>query len=136
MKLPPTLTPWLGWALALLALGAGYQGYGWRGLVLALTVIAFWLILQFSRALRVLRNAGQAPVGRVASAVMLNSKLHTGMRLMDVLRLTGSLGKKLSDPPEEQFEWADAGGDAVRVSLRDGRVNAWRLQRGAEAEPS
>ena len=47
----------IGWTLAAGALLVGWFGYGWRGLVLALTVLAFWLLLQFSRTLRVLRGA-------------------------------------------------------------------------------
>jgi hypothetical protein len=120
----------LGWALAVAAVAAGYVGYGWKGVVLALTVIVFWLLLQFSRALRVLRNAAAAPVGSVKSAVMFNARLQPGQRLPDVLKLTGSLGRKLSDAPEA-WAWADAGGDAVHVTLVDGRVSAWELKRGA-----
>ena len=45
----------LGWALALAALVAGYVGYGWPGVVLALSVVVFWMLLQFSRALRAMR---------------------------------------------------------------------------------
>jgi hypothetical protein len=131
MKNPWNLGPWFGWALAALALVVGYWSYGGPGVVLALTVIAFWSILQFSRALRALRQAGQAPVGQVASAVMLHAKLQRGQRLVDVLRLSGSLGVKLSDPPQERFEWRDVAGDAVEVELVNGRVNGWTLKRQA-----
>lgn len=55
----------LGVALAVAALGLGYTSYGWRGVVLAVTVVVFWLLLQFSQALRVLREAGARPVGTV-----------------------------------------------------------------------
>ena len=127
--------PWLGWALALAAVVAGFWSYGWKGLVLAITAIAFWLLLQFSRALRTLRDAAQAPVGMVANAVMLHSRLAAGMRLPDVLRLTGSLGRRAgtadSQPVEETWAWADAAGDEVHVLLRDGRVQSWQLQRTA-----
>ncbi len=47
----------VGWLPALAALAAGYLGWGGRGVVPALTVAAFWLLLQFSRSLRVLRTA-------------------------------------------------------------------------------
>ena len=57
----------LGWVLAALALATGYWAYGWRGAVLALTVTMFWLLIQFSRALRVMRLAAQSPVGKVPS---------------------------------------------------------------------
>jgi hypothetical protein len=124
-------SPVLGWALAAVALAAGYVGYGWRGLVLALTVVAFWLLLQFSRALRTLRNAASAPVGSVANAVMFNAKLQRGQRLPDVLKLTGSLGRKLSEEPEA-WAWADGGGDEVQVTLVAGKVSDWRLVRAEQ----
>jgi hypothetical protein len=123
---------WLGWGLAVAAIAVGCGAYGWRGLWLALSVVVFWLLLQFSRSLRALRLASRRPVGEVASAVMLQARLQTGMRLPDVLRLTHSLGRKLAEHPET-FAWSDAGGDAVHVELRDGRVTAWQLHRSAES---
>jgi hypothetical protein len=123
----------LGWGLAMLALAAGYASYGWRGVVLALTVIVFWLLLQFSRALRVLRNAAGAPVGSVKSAVMFNAKLSVGQRLPELLKLTGSLGRRIGDTPEA-WAWADGGGDEVQVTLVGGRVTEWRLVRAEAAQ--
>jgi hypothetical protein len=112
---------------------AGYVGYGWRGLVLALTVIVFWLLLQFSRSLRVLRNAAGRPVGSVDNAVMLQAKLHAGMRLPEVLRLTRSLGQAVAPEPDETFAWADAAGDRVELVFNGGRLARWNLQRAAAA---
>jgi hypothetical protein len=123
---------WLGWVLAVAALAAGYVAYGWRGVLLALSVVVFWLLLQFSRSLRVLRQAAGAPVGDVANAVMLQARLHTGMRLPDILKLTRSLGRKVADDPET-FVWTDAGGDAVHVELRQGRVTVWQLHRAGDS---
>lgn len=128
----------LGWALALAALVAGYVGYGWRGVVLALSVVVFWMLLQFSRALRAMREAAGRPVGRVDNAVMLHSKLRTGLRLVDVMKLTRSLGQPASDngrQDPEVFLWTDEAGDSVRVELRAGQVSAWALQR-ADAAPA
>jgi len=122
--------PLVGWALAALAIAIGHVQWGWPGVVLAVTMIVFWLLLQFSRALRVLRNAGQGAVGEVPNAVMLHAKLQRGQRLPQILVLTKSLGKKIDDDPET-FEWHDAGGDAVRIELRDGRLERWSLQRAA-----
>jgi hypothetical protein len=118
----------LGWALAALATLTGYWAYGWRGVALAASVIAFWLLLQFSRALRVMRTAAGAPIGCVPSAVMLHSKLRLGLRLIDILPITRSLGRKLRDEPET-FAWADESGAAVEVEFVGGRCTAWRLQR-------
>lgn len=120
----------LGWVLAALALAAGYAGYGWRGLLLGLTVIVFWLLLQFSRSLRALRDASGRPVGEIDNAVMLHARLHPGMRLMDVLKLTRSLGRKVADEPET-FVWRDGEGSEVRVELRGGRLSASSLVRAA-----
>ena len=118
----------LGWTLAALAPATGFWAYGWPGVVLAISVVAFWLLLQFSRALRVMRLAAGAPVGQVASAVMLHSKLRTGLRLMDVIGLTRSLGRKVRDAPET-FAWRDASGAEVEVEFADGRCTRWQLRR-------
>jgi hypothetical protein len=110
------------------AVVAGWFGYGWPGVVLAATVIAFWMLLRFSRALRVLRNAGRAPVGHVESAVMFNAKLQPGMRLLDLVKLAGSLGERVGDAPEV-WRWTDTGGAAVEATLRAARLGQWRLLR-------
>jgi uncharacterized membrane protein len=120
--------PAFGWALAALAIVGGAFGWGWRGVVLALSVTVFWLLLQFSRTLRVMRRAAASPVGTTASALMLHSKLARGQRLLEILPLAGSLGEKLAESPGT-FVWRDAGGDAVRVELRAGRLSSWRLER-------
>ncbi|HSW21161.1 MAG TPA: hypothetical protein VLJ62_00210 [Burkholderiaceae bacterium] len=127
--------PVIGWLLAAVALAIGYLQWGWPGVALAVTMIVFWLLLQFSRALRVLRRAGQAPVGHIDSAVMLHSKLQHGLRLPQILALTRSLGIKRDGGPEV-FEWRDAGGDAVRVELVGGKLARWELQRADAVPPA
>ncbi|HEU5295522.1 MAG TPA: hypothetical protein VFU71_12105 [Burkholderiaceae bacterium] len=124
----------VGWLLAGAALAMGYWQWGWPGVVLAVTLIVFWLLLQFSRALRVLRKAGRAPVGHIDNAVMLHARLQHGQRLPQILALTKSLGVKCDDDPEV-FEWRDAGGDAVRIELVEGKLTRWELQR-ADAAPA
>jgi hypothetical protein len=121
---------WLGWSLAVAAVAVGYVGYGGPGVVLALGVVVFWLLLQFSRALRALRLASGRPVGQVPNAVMLHARLRSGLRLPQVLALTRSLGRRIADDPET-FAWRDEAGDEVQVELHDGRVTSWRLQRAA-----
>ena len=126
------VSPWLGWLLAVAGLAAGYRAYGGPGVVLAATIVVFWLLLQFSRALRTLRAASAEPVGSLDSAVMLHAKLRPGMTLPQVLAVTGSLGEKTetrSANSEESWRWRDAGGSAVTVHLRHGRVVDWSLVR-------
>lgn len=122
----------LGWGLALAALVVGWFSYGLPGVVLAITVIAFWMLLQFSRALRAMRAASANPVGQVDNAVMLHARLRTGLRLVDVLKHTHSLGRALHADPnaaDESFVWEDVAGDRVEVDLHNGRITAWRLLR-------
>ena len=121
----------LGWALAALAVAVGYWRWSWPGVLLAVSVIVFWLLLQFSRALRAMRLAGSSPVGRVPSAVMLQARLKTGQSLMDVIQLTRSLGEKCGDDPE-CWRWQDASGASVEVVLEGGRVSRWVLHRHAD----
>jgi hypothetical protein len=123
----------IGWALAVAAVALGYMQWGWKGVLLAVSGIVFWLLMQFTRALRAMRVAGGAPVGHVASAVMLQARLKTGMRLMDIILLTRSLGQKLADDPET-FRWTDASGAAVTVELVNGRCVGWSLARPADAD--
>jgi hypothetical protein len=127
------MNPVVGWALAALALVGGYVGYGWRGVLLGFSMTVFWLLLQFSRSVRVLRQAGARPVGDIANAVMLNARLRPGLRMMDILPLTRSLGVKVADDPET-YVWTDGGGDRVRIELRGGRCTAFALERAAEVD--
>lgn len=128
-----------GWGLAIAALVLGGIQWGWQGVLLAFTVIVFWLLLQFSRALRVMRQATGAPVGHVDSAVMLNSRLRRGMRLIDIIPLTRSLGQAAqgegagAPAAMETFTWTDGAGIAVRAELVAGRLQRWELQRPLEA---
>lgn len=126
-----------GWALAAAAVVAGWWAYGWRGIVLALTVVVFWMLLQFSRALRAMRMAAGRPVGSVDNAVMLHARLRQGMRLVDIIKLTRSLGRDLGGDtaPErgrERYAWRDEAGDAVIVELTGGRCTGWQLERAAD----
>lgn len=107
---------------------AGWLGWGWRGIVLAVTVIVFWLLLQFSRTLRAMQRAAQQPLGSVASAVMLQARVQPGMPLLKVIGLAGSLGRRIAEQPET-FAWTDAGGDSVHVELAAGRVSKVTLVR-------
>lgn len=122
-----------GVALALAALVMGGLLFGWKGVILALSVIVFWLLMQFSRLLRVMKMAGSAPVGHVDSAVMLNSRLRAGLKLVDLIPLTRSLGEKIAKEPET-YRWTDPGGAAVELVMEGGLLARWTLIR-PEAEP-
>ncbi len=123
----------LGWGLGSLAVAVGYVQWGWQGVLFAVTLVVFWLLLQFSRSVRSLREAGAAPLGRVPSAVMLHAKMQPGMALPEILRLTGSLGRKVADDPET-FVWEDDAGVRLRAEMRGGRLATWTLQRPGEDE--
>jgi len=125
--------PIIGWGLAALGIAAGYVGWGWPGVLLGVTVLVFWLLLQFSRSLRVLKQAAGNPVGHVDSAVMLQSKLKTGMTLSQVLPLTRSLGTRLGDAPE-RWGWTDPGGARISLEFDGGKLQSWTLTRD-EAAP-
>ena len=128
------MNPALGWTLAAVALGVGWLGWGWRGIVLAFTVIVFWLLLQFNRALRAMRAAAGRPIGSVASAVMLQSKLRPGMTMLQVVGLARSLGERLTPDgaPRERWRWRDAGNVVVEIAFEGGKVREFELQRPAE----
>ena len=126
------MNPWLGWSLAAAAVLAGWLGYGGRGVVLAISAVAFWLALQLGRTLRVMRIAAGQPLGRIDSAVMLQSRLRPGLSLLQILAMTRSLGRKVADDPQT-FVWCDGGGDAVRVELRRGRLASSRIERAESA---
>ena len=125
------MNPWLGVGLAVAGLILGGVLLGWQGVIFATTGIIFWLLLQMSRLMRVMKVAGSAPMGSVANAVMLNSKLHVDMKLVDLIKLAGSLGIKQAP---ETFVWRDATGDAVEVVLKKGKLAEWRLVRAAGTE--
>ncbi|MEO7244955.1 MAG: hypothetical protein ABIX12_07390 [Rubrivivax sp.] len=123
----------IGWSLAVLAVALGWARWGLPGVGLAVSGVVFWLLLQFSRALRVLRVAGQRPVGHIDSAVMLNAKLRRGQTLTQVIALTRSLGEPIGadGATAERWCWTDPGGAAVELALRDGRLEQWTLRRPA-----
>lgn len=127
----------LGWGLAVAAVALGWVKFGWQGVALAVSVTVFWLLLQFSRALRAMKTAGGAPVGQVGSAVMLNAKLRTGMTMMQVLPLTGSLGRRVESPTAnhqtESWSWADEGDSHVTLTFVSGKLHHWHLHRPTQS---
>ena len=122
------MNPLVGWALAFVALVAGWFSYGWPGIALAFSVIVFWLLIQFNRSVRVMRDASESPVGHVPSAVMLHSKLSAGMPMLQIVRLTKSLGRRVSESPEI-WSWTDDSGADVRITFANGVCASWTLDR-------
>lgn len=127
-----SVSPVVGWILAGIAVVAGWLGWGVPGVVLAVTVITFWLLLQFSRALRVMRMASGRPVGHVDSAVMLQSRLARGMTMMQVIPMTRSLGERVGN--DDTWRWRDAGGDAVTLVFQRGKLASWDFARASSIE--
>jgi len=130
----------VSWGLAVAAIAIGYTIYGWPGVFLAFTMIVFWLLLQFSRALRVMRAAATNPVGSVDSAFMAHTRIQRGMTMLQVMRETKSLGQRLPHPSpgaQESWEWRDRGGDALVVDFARGRCVGMALVRAPmdEAQP-
>ena len=122
------MSPIIGWVLAAVLAVASFQAYGWQGLALAVSVIVFWLLLQFNRAVRVMRNAAQRPIGEIPSAVMFNARLETGLTMLQIVTRTKSLGRKV-EGSEDDWVWHDAGGSSVELHFERGRLKRWQLRR-------
>ncbi len=124
------------WAAMALVLWGAWRQYGGMGLLLAFSMLAFWLTIQFSQMMRVLKRAAGQPKGTVAHALKLHVKLKPGQRLVQVVGMTGSLGDMLSAPntQPEVFRWTDPEGSSVTARFVDGRRLDHESQRaGAEA---
>jgi hypothetical protein len=126
------MNPWIGWGLAALFTLLAWQQYGWQGLLFAFSAIIFWLLLQFNKAVRVMRQAGSAPVGYIGSAVMLNAKLQKGLPMIKIVMMTRSLGQKVGDNPEA-YRWTDPSGSHVTLELHGGKLARWTLWRPQDA---
>ena len=116
-------------SLALILLA--YRSYGWSGAAGALGGIVMWMLVDFTRMMKVLRMAAKRPVGFVASAVMFNAKLRKGTPLVKVIAQTQSLGA--AQTPEgaepEVFRWTDASDSYVDCTFAAGRLQSWVLTR-------
>jgi hypothetical protein len=110
---------------------AAWRAYGWAGVALAAGGILFWMLLNFTRLMHILKQAADRPVGHVGNAVMLNAKLRRGVSLMHVVAMTKALGKQLSPPDvqPETFRWTDTSGSHVTCEFNGGRLVKWELVR-------
>jgi hypothetical protein len=120
--------PRIGWAVAALFTLVAWRAYGMHGLAFAASAVVFWLLRTLSRAMRVMRNAGEAPVGSVPNAVMLHAGLASGMTMLQVLAKTRSLGRKV-DGSVDDWRWSDDAGASVVLHFERGRLLAWQLER-------
>ena len=117
---------------------AAWQSYGWKGIVVVVSVLMFGILLHFSRMMQVLKRAANRPIGYVDSAVMLNAKLKPGATLMHVVAMTRALGllKSVKDEQPEVFEWKDGTYSTVTCTFVGGKLASHVLVRPAQADAS
>ena len=123
----------LGWLLAALFTFAAWRAYDWAGLAFAASAIVFWLLLQFNRAVRVMKNAAASPVGHIASAVMFHAGLARGMTMLQIVTKTKSLGRKV-EGSDDDWRWSDDGGASVVLHFERGRLERGGIERAPEPE--
>jgi len=124
-SLPPRLRALLFPALALTLCVAAWRSYGAQGLLLAVLMLSFWVLLHFTKLMRLLRAAASRPIGAVAEVPTLQSQLRLGMALHDVIRRTACLGERLNEPvgaDVESFCWSDEKGRRLLLRFEAGRL--------------
>ncbi|MDZ4188916.1 MAG: glycerate kinase [Hydrogenophaga sp.] len=124
-------------ALAAAIAYAAWRSYGAQGLLLAVLMIVFWVLLHFTKLMRLLRTAAERPLGHVQDAAGLHSQLKRGQAMTDVMRRTLSLGLRRSDEGQEPevFEWQDEQGHRVICAFRHGRLESFVLHRADPENP-
>ena len=127
MNLSKIVLPILG----VVVVAVAYRGFGWAGVALAGGGIVMWMLLHFTRMMRVLQRASNRPVGFVDSAVMLNAKLRPGLNLLHVIAMTRALGEQLGpkDQQPEVYRWADGSSSSVTCEFAHGKLVKWELFR-------
>ncbi len=130
-------TPFM-WAVGAVLVAVAYHRFSWSGVALVVTGIMFWMMLHFTRMMTILKRATNAPIGYVASAVMLNAKLKTGVTLLHVTAMTKSLGalQTEKDAQPEIYRWTDTGGSHVTGTFVGGKLTEyvlWRPEQPADA---
>jgi hypothetical protein len=127
MNFQRIVLPILGVVVVIVA----WRGYGWPGVALAGGGIVMWMLLHFTRMMKVLQRASARPVGFCDSAVMLNAKLRPGVNLLHVVAMTRAIGEQLS-PKEQQpelYRWTDGSGSHVTCEFLHGKLVKWELFR-------
>lgn len=127
MNLQKIFVPVLGIAIVALA----WRAWAWPGVALAVGGIVMWMLLHFTRMMKVLQRAANRPVGYCDSAVMLNAKLRPRVNLLHVLAMTRAIGEQLSpkDQQPEVFRWTDGSGSSVTCEFANGKLVKWELFR-------
>ena len=120
------------------AAAVAWQGYGYKGVFVVVSVLVFGVLLHFSRMMQVLKRAANRPIGYVDSAVMLNAKLKPGATLLHVVAMTRALGllKSVKDEQPEVFEWKDGTYSTVTCTFVGGKLASRVLVRPAQADAS
>jgi len=134
MNLQKLVLPVLG----VLFVAVAYRSWGWPGVAFAAGAILMWMLLHFTRMMKVLKRAADRPLGYVDSAVMLNARLKPGVTLLHVMAMTRSVGEQVSakDAQPEVFRWTDPGDSSVTCEFAGGKLVKWELfrpQAAAEA---
>ena len=127
----------MNWRKFLIPLGlAGllllsFRAFGWWGFSLVSSGIVFWLLQYTHQLMQTMERASGQPMGVVPNAVMFHAQLHPGLRLLQVIGLSGSLGRLQSESgvQPEVFVWHDEAGDQVQCQFAEGRLTEWQLHR-------
>ena len=119
-----------------LLVAAAWRAFGWAGVAFAATGIVMWVLMNFTRMMKVLQRAGNRPIGYVDSSVMLNAKLKSGMTLLHVIAMTRALGALRSpkDAQPEIYRWTDTTDSHVTAEFANGKLTQWELQRPVQAD--
>jgi hypothetical protein len=125
--------------LGVVVVAVAYRGYGWPGVAIAVGGIVMWMLLHFTRLMKVLQRASHRPIGYCDSAVMLNAKLRPGVNLLHVMAMTKAIGEQLSakEQQPEVYRWTDGTASHVTCEFRNGKLVKWELFRPQAApEPA
>ena len=136
-QLPHRLRALIFPALAAAIAYAAWRSYGTQGLLLAVLMIVFWVLLHFTKLMRLLRTAATRPMGHVQDARLLHRQLKRGQPLVEVVRRTLSLGQRLSAPGHEPevLEWSDEQRHAVTCTFVHGRLDTFELRLSNPEDP-
>ena len=121
--------------LILTVSGVAWHTWGGAAVAAVLGALLMWLLLHYTRLMKIMQRAAQRPVGSVDSAVMLNAQLSRGMSHMHIIGLTRSLGQAAEAPSAgkntgtETFVWTDASQATVHIVFQRGKARSWHLTR-------